>query len=322
MTENDWWPKIAFGTYKIGGAPSDAKNAEEIEDALSAALDVGYRAFDCAQFYANEDLVGDAFVKLTNNFTKIKRCELYIISKVWPDKIYEGPVAVSAQLKKSISDLKCGYLDLYLVHWPTPGKHIAAYKELENYATTTESNQKLIKHLGISNYTIQDYEELKASGLKIKPYANQFEINPFLYRKRTIEYFQNEGIKLQGYRIFLVGGKNNILNENVDADPEKDDILSTIAKNYPSKTKSNVVVRWAIQKGVQPLPKSKNKSRISENFNVFDFELTEEDMMKLDSLTTLESMKLCVANYERKLYPFISFVKVNSKKIYALNQYT
>ena len=80
-----------------------------------------------------------------------------------------------------------------------------------------------------------------------------------------------------------------------------------ITFNYPSKTKSNVVVRWAIQKGVQPLPKSKNKSRISENFNVFDFELAEEDMMKLDSLTTLESMKLCVANYERKLYPFISF---------------
>ena len=72
MTENDWWPKIAFGTYKIGGAPSDAKNAEEVEDSLSAALDVGYRAFDCAQFYANEDLVGDALVKLTNNFTKIK----------------------------------------------------------------------------------------------------------------------------------------------------------------------------------------------------------------------------------------------------------
>ena len=300
MTENDWWPKIAFGTYKIGGSPSDAKNAEEVEDSLSAALDVGYRAFDCAQFYANEDLVGDAFVKLTNNFTKIKRSELYFISKVWPDKIYEGPEAVSAQLKKSISDLKCGYLDLYLVHWPTPGKHIAAYKELEKYVTTNESNPKLIKHLGISNYTIQDYEELKASGLKIKPYANQFEINPFLYRKRTIEYFQNEGIKLQGYRIFLVGGKTNILNENVDADASKDDILLAIAKKYPGKTKSNVVVRWAIQKGVQPLPKSKNKSRISENFNVFDFELTEEDMMKLDSLTTLESMKLCVANYERK----------------------
>ena len=302
MKEDDWWPKIAFGTYKVGGAPSDTKNYEEIENAISAALDVGYRAFDCAQFYANEDLVGKAFVKLTNNFETIRRSELYIISKVWPDKIYEGPDAVVTQLKKTVQELKCGYIDLYLVHWPTPGKHIAAYKELEKYVTTDETDQKLIKHLGVSNYTIHDYEELKTSGIKIKPYANQFEINPFLYRKKTIEYFQKEGIKLQGYRIFLVGGKTNILDETVNSEICKEDVLLNIAKKYPGKTKSNIVVRWAIQKGIQPLPKSKNKSRIAENFNVFDFELTEEDMEQLDCLTTEESMKLCVANYERKLY--------------------
>ena len=72
VEENDWWPEIAYGTYKVGGAPSDAKNAEEIDFAIAAALEVGYRAFDCAQFYANEDLVGDALMKATTNFTKIK----------------------------------------------------------------------------------------------------------------------------------------------------------------------------------------------------------------------------------------------------------
>jgi len=298
--KDDWWPNIAFGTYQLGGAPSDTKNYDEIENAISAALEVGYRAFDCAQFYANEDLIGDAFVKLTDNFQKIQRSELYIISKVWTDKIYEGPDAVAAQLKKTIRDLKCGYLDLYLIHWPTPGKHIAAYKELENYATTDETDPKLIRHLGLSNYTIHDYEELKASGLKVKPYANQFEINPYLYRKKTIDYFQKEGIRLQGYRIFLVlGGKVNINDEKVDTNICEEDILQNIAKKYPGKTKSNIVVRWAIQKGIQPLPKSKNKSRIAENLNVFDFELTEEDVRKLDSLTTQEAVKLCVDLYER-----------------------
>ena len=302
MKEDEWWPKIAFGTYKIGGAPSDAKNPDEVENAISAALDAGYRAFDCAQFYANEDLVGDAFVKITNNFTKIKRSELYIISKVWPDKIYQGPDAVADQLKKTVSELKCQYLDLFLVHWPTPGKHVAAYKELEKHVTTDETEPKLIKHLGLSNYTIQDYEELKASGIKIKPYANQLEINPFLYRKRTIKYFQNEGVKLQGYRIFLVGGKTNLLDQDLDKSICKENVLQDIVKNYPGKTKSNVLVRWAIQKDIQPLPKSKNKSRIAENFNVFDFELTKHDMDKLENLTTPDAMKLCVANYERKIH--------------------
>ena len=122
-----------------------------------------------------------------------------------------------------------------------------------------------------------------------------------MYRRKTIEYFQKEGIKLQGYRIFLVGGKTNILDETGNKETCKEDILLNIAKKYPGKTKSNVVVRWAIQKGIQPLPKSKNKARIAENFNVFDFELTDEDMEQLDGLTTQESMKLCVANYERKL---------------------
>ena len=301
VEENDWWPEIAYGTYKVGGAPSDAKNAEEIDFAIGAALEVGYRAFDCAQFYANEDLVGDALIKATNNFTKIKRSELYIISKVWPDKIYEGPHAVVSQMKKSVIDLKCGYMDLFLVHWPTPGKHIAAYKALEDYVGKCDENDgKLIKRLGVSNYTINDYEELKEAGLKIKPYANQLEINPYLYRKKTIDFFQKEGIKLQGYRMFLVGGKTNVLTDTAcSADAEKD-VLSQISSKYPEKTKSNILIRWAIQKGIQPLPKSKNKDRIKENFDVFDFELSQEDMDLLENLTTNETMKLCAANYERK----------------------
>ena len=305
MEEKDWWPEIAFGTYKLGGAPSeDTKDAKEIEIAIAAALDVGYRAFDCAQFYANEDLVGDALLKATNNFSSIKRSDVYLISKVWPDKIFEGPKSVVVQLKKTVADLKCGYLDLYLVHWPTPGKHIEAYKALEEYVgSESPMDDKLIKRLGVSNYTIKDYEELKASGLKVKPYANQFEINPFLYRKKTIEYFQNEGIKLQGYRIFLVCGKSNMLeqnNVNLGQEHGEKDIVSEIAGHYPGKTKSNILVRWAIQKGVQSLPKSKNKERIAENFNVFDFELTPADMDRLDNLTTTEAMRLCAANYERE----------------------
>ena len=302
VKEKDWWPDIAFGTYKLGGAPGDSKNAEEVELAITAALDVGYRAFDCAQFYTNEHIVGDALVNATNNFTKIKRSEIYIISKVWPDKIYQGPEAVVAQLKKTVADLKCEYLDLFLVHWPTPGKHVAAYKALEDFVGEDTKHGKLMKRLGVSNYTIQDYEELKSVGWKVKPYANQFEINPFLYRKKTIEYFQKEGLKLQGYRIFLVGGKTNVLEAttNVDNEKGKKDIIKEIADKYPGKTKSNILIRWAIQKGVQPLPKSKNNARIAENFNVFNFELSQDDMDRLDNLTTPEAMKLCVANYERK----------------------
>ena len=129
-------PVVGFGTYKVGVTPASASSAvasgalaqvSTTEDVVHAALDVGYRFLDCAQFYGNEAAVGRAI-----RSSGVPRAELFLASKVWTATIHAGPKAVQAQLENTLRDLGTAYLDLYLVHWPVPGKHAAAYQQLEN----------------------------------------------------------------------------------------------------------------------------------------------------------------------------------------------
>merc|ERR1719253_659223 len=151
--------------------------------------------FDCAQFYANEGWVGDAL-----KGSGASREKLCIQGKVWNDNIYKGADAVKAQVDKTIADLQCGYVDIFMVHWPVPGKHVEAYNALRECKAAGK-----IKEIGISNYCIEDIEELKAAGCfgehgRDRPAVNQIEVNPLLYRKTTLEYCQKEGIHVQAYR--------------------------------------------------------------------------------------------------------------------------
>ena len=209
-TGAEWWPEVAFGTYKVGLTknPDGPLDEGEVSAAIHAAVATGYRAFDCAKFYANERAVGTA-LKSAASQHGLKRADFYIISKVWTDTIFAGPEACVAQLNESVANLDQisgegdstpSYVDLYLIHWPVPGKHVAAYKALEPLC----GGAKLTRRLGLSNYTKYDYEELLAAKPAIVPYSNQFEINPTLYRKKTIDYFQNQGLKIQAYRSYVV----------------------------------------------------------------------------------------------------------------------
>merc|ERR1712176_1674720 len=129
-------------------------------------------------------------------------------------------------MKKSIEELQCGYLDVYLIHWPSPNEnHVNAYKVLQQFVG--ESGP--IRELGMSNYTIRDYEVLSSdAGVSVKPSVVQFEVNPLMYRKQTIDYFQAKGVKVQAYRSFLSGGKKDL---NADT-PE---VVQEVAKNYAGK---------------------------------------------------------------------------------------
>ena len=193
-------PAMCFGTYKVGYVPASASSAasgsaETVErtaqECVADALRVGYRSFECAEFYGNEVEVGKAIVE-----SNIPRSELFLCSKVWTTTIEKGPAAVRAQLEKTLTDLQTDYVDLYLIHWPVPGHHVEAYKTLQQLQAEGK-----IKGIGVSNYAWEDYVELKESdGVTELPLVNQIEINPFLYRKNTIRRFIDDGVVLQSYR--------------------------------------------------------------------------------------------------------------------------
>lgn len=270
-------PAISFGTYKVGFIPASASSAvaapgaetvqRTAEECVADALAVGYRSLECAEFYGNEAEIGKAIAK-----SGIPRAELHLCSKVWTTTIERGEDAVRAQLEKTLSDLGTDYLDLYLVHWPVPNKHVEAYKTLEKL-----QKEGKIKNIGLSNYAVEDYLELKESGIASLPTINQIEINPFLYRKKTIDFFQKEGVVLQSYRSLGNGKKMD------------DPTLVKIAASH-SKSPAQILGRWCVEKGFVYMPKSVKKERMVENRQVFDFELTAEEMAELDALTTPESL--------------------------------
>jgi len=270
-------PAIGFGTYKVGFIPASASSAvaasgvgggveRTAEECVSDAIDCGYRFLECAEFYGNEAEVGKAIAK-----SGIAREEFFLCSKVWTTTIEKGPEAIRAQLEKTLSDLGTDYLDLYLIHWPVPGKHVEGYKTLE--ALCKEGK---IKGIGLSNYAWEDYVELKESGMEIKPSVNQIEINPFLYRKNTISNFKKEGVVLQSYRSLR------------DGKAFDNPALVKIAEAH-SKSPAQILGRWVVQKGFVYVPKSVKKERMRENAMVFDFELSDEEMATLDALTTSDT---------------------------------
>ena len=225
-------PAIGFGTYKCGVVPASAtagagkRDIRSAKDIISDAIEVGYRMFDCAQFYDNEADVGEALIS-----TGVDRSELYLISKVWNNTIFEGPEAVRAQVKKTLSDLQTDYLDLYLVHWPVPGHHIAAYLELEKL-----QKEGLVRSIGVSNYTVEDFNELMAGGATVVPAVNQIEINPFLHREDTIRFFKSKGVQLQAYRSLRAGKQHD------------NEVLATIAAKH-GKSVAQILGAWAVQHG-------------------------------------------------------------------------
>jgi diketogulonate reductase-like aldo/keto reductase len=240
------------------------------------ALDVGYRFLECAEFYGNESEVGKAIAS-----SGIPRDELFICSKVWTTTIEKGPEAIEKQLDKTLQDLGTDYVDLYLIHWPVPGKHVEAYKKLEELQKAGK-----IKGVGVSNYAWEDYLELKDAGVTQLPLVNQIEINPFLYRKNTIQKFQDEGVVMQSYRSLR------------DGKAFDNPVLAQIA-SAKGKTPAQILGRWCVQKGFVYVPKSVKKGRMVENAEVFDFELTDDEMKDLDGLTTPEAIETFVGLYRK-----------------------
>ena len=273
-------PALAFGLYKV---PNGDEGVRIIDDAI---LRAGYRHLDSASIYGNEKTLGKALahcfgtMKETDSEQKVlKRSELFVASKVWNDAQREGRPSVRQSVEQSLKDLGLEYVDICYVHWPVPGCFVETYREL-----LLLQKEGKIKFLGISNFRIDDYEELLE---KIPPHEfvppliHQFEISPFMYRPNTVQYFAEK-------KILVAASK--ALNRTLGLDSEDGQVVRDIAKCH-SVTPAQVLLRWSFQKGFIPLAKTTSLSRMNENRSLFDFSLSPLEMDQLDGITKEEAVR-------------------------------
>jgi len=268
-------PAIGFGVFQIP--------ADQTEQAVYEALMVGYRLIDTAASYLNEEAVGRAIKR-----SGIPREELFITSKVWvKDVNYEG---AKKAYQRSLDKLQLDYLDLYLFHQPY-NDIFGAWRALGELYEAGK-----IKAIGVSNFTAAKLVDFIIN-TRITPMVNQIEIHPFNQQVEAIKIMQEYKVQPEGWAPFAEGRQNLFTNET----------LVEIAKQY-GKTVGQVVLRWNVQRGIVVIPKSVRKERMIENFHIFDFELSNDDMEKIK---TLDENKGLFVNHEDP-----AFVKY----LYARNQ--
>lgn len=251
-------PLISFGVYQIP--------KEDTKRCVLDAIKSGYRGIDTAQSYFNESEVGDAIVECG-----VPREELFITTKVWID--HYGYEECKASVEESLRKLKTEYLDLCLLHQPF-SDYYGAYRALEDlYA------EGKIKAIGVSNFYPDRLTDICMFDRKVIPAVNQVEVNPYNAQWFAQENMEKHGVKMEAWAPFGEGRNNLFTNET----------LVSIGKKY-NKSSAQVMLRWLIQRGVIVACKSTHIERMQENINVFDFELTEEDMNSIKTLDTSNSL--------------------------------
>ncbi|XP_043740192.1 dihydrodiol dehydrogenase 3-like [Cervus elaphus] len=292
LNDGHFIPVLGFGTF----APPEVPKSEALE-VTKFAIEVGFRHIDCAHLYQNEEQVGQAIRSKIADGT-VKREDIFYTSKVW--STFLRPELVRPALEKSLKDLQLEYVDLYIIHHPValvPGEAILPTDEngkpifdSVNLCHTWEALEKckdagLTKSIGVSNFNHKQLEKiLNKPGLKYKPVCNQVECHPYLNQSKLLEFCKSHDIVLVAYGALGAQRTLQWVNPNFPFLLE-DPVLSAIAKKH-KQIPALVALRYQIQRGVVVLAKSYNKKRIKENIQVFDFELTLEDMKAIDGLNS------------------------------------
>ena len=258
MNDNCQIPVVGLGTWK-------SEPGKTTSQAVLDSLEAGYRHIDTARAYDNETDVGRAV-----NDSGLPREDLFITTKLWNQ--HQGYEEAIEACEKSLNRLNCDYIDLYLIHWPLREKRNHSWK-----AFIELRDRGLCKSIGVSNFTIEHLAEIEAK-FGILPTVNQVEFHPYHYQKELLDYCNSKNIIIEAYSP-LVHAKR--------MDEPK---LGAISEEL-GKTPAQILIRWSIQRGMVVLPKSVNKSRIVENFSVFDFDIPDSMMKKLDELD--ESFVTC-----------------------------
>jgi alcohol dehydrogenase (NADP+) len=283
-------PAIGLGTFG-----SDHVSHDAVAEGVKYAASIGYRHFDCASVYGNEEKIGKAFGQIFQN--GLRRDEVWVTSKLWNDKHGEAEVIQSCE--KSLSDLQAGYLDLYLVHWPFPNHHppgcdVSARNPHavpyihENYMRTWRKMEELVdrglvRHIGTSNMTIPKMELLLRDA-RIKPVANEMELHPHFQQPEFFRYLLDKGIQPIGYSPIGSPGRPERDRTPDDTSPVEDPVVREIAQRlgvHPAV----VCIKWAVQRGQIPIPFSANPRNILSNLlGVVSEPLTAEDMKAIERL--------------------------------------
>lgn len=244
-------PVLGLGTYSLHG--------DECIDAILSAIKLGYRKFDTATFYGNEEEVGEAIRR-----SGVPREEFFICTKLYPNEFGHAEEAIEASLAR----LDIGYVDLMLLHHP--GRNdVEAYKAMERAVAAGK-----IRSLGVSNYYIKEMTEFLPK-VSIKPVMTQNEIHPYYQEKEVREFMHRNGIVIEGWYPFGGRGYTKAMFSN--------ETLKEIAEAH-GKSPAQVILRWDLQHGVAVIPGSSNPDHQKENISVFDFELTPEEMARIDAL--------------------------------------
>jgi diketogulonate reductase-like aldo/keto reductase len=242
-------PIIGFGSWQLYG--------EVAEKSVLCSLRNGYRLIDTAMIYQNEKDIGTAV-----NKSCIPREDIFITTKLWPAE--QGYKSTLNACERSLKLLKLSYIDLYLIHWPAQELLDETWNAME-----TLLKQGKCRAIGVSNYTIPQLEYL-IDNSSVIPSVNQVEFNPYFYQKELLEFCQIHKIQVESYCP---------LTRKVKLTDSK---LVLLSLKY-HKTAAQVLIRWALQKGLVTIPKSSNEDRIRENIDIFDFEISEKDISFLDS---------------------------------------
>src|SRR6476469_5396816 len=250
-------PILGFGVFQV-------KDLNECERSVVDAIQTGYRLIDTAQSYENEEAVGKAIKR-----SGVKREELFITTKIWiQSNGYEG---TKTAFENSLKRLQLDYLDLYLIHQPF-GDVYGEWRAMQDLYKEGKG-----RAIGVSNFHPDRLIDLIIHN-EIVPAVNQIETHPFHQQIETQQFLQENNVQIESWGPFAEG-KNNIFHN---------ELLASIGKKY-NKSIAQVILRWLTQRGIIAIPKSVRKERMEENFNVFDFELSEEDMETIKALDTNKS---------------------------------